>query len=151
MPPPAAKKRGRRPRLTLQCDGPWTFVGSKADQRWVWIAMDADSRRVLAVHVGDPTAAAGRKLREPVPQEYRGRALVHTDPWAAYGDFVPAARRRPAGKGAGTTGRLERFDDTLRQRCSRLVRKTLGFSKCGERLAGALWYFVHRYNASLLL
>ena len=129
----------------------WTFVGGKADQRWVWVAMDADTRRVAAVHVGDRTAAAGRKLWELVPEDYRRRALVHTDLWAAYGDLVPAARHRPAGKGAGTTSRLERFDCTLRQRCSRLVRKTLSFSKCHERLVGAVWYFVHRYNASLLL
>ena len=113
--------------------------------------MDADTRRVVAVHVGDRTAAAGGKLRELVPEGYRGRPLVRTGLWAAYGDFVPAARRRPAGKGAGTTGRLERFGCTLRQRCSRLVRKTSSFSKCHERLAGAIRHFVHRYNASLLL
>ena len=123
-------------------------MGSKTDRRWAWVAMDADTRRVVAVHVGDRTAAAGGKLRELVPEECRRRALVHTDPWAAYGDFVPAARRRPAGKGAGTTGRLKRFNNTPRQRRSRPVRKTPSFSKCPERLAGAIRHFVHRYNAS---
>ena len=125
-------------------------MGSKIERRWAWVAMDAGTRRVVAVHVGDRTAAAGGKLRELVPEECRRRALVRTDQWAAYGDFVPAARRRPAGKGAGTTGRLERFDNTLRQRCSRLVRKTRGFSQCDGRLAGAVRHFVHRHNASLL-
>nr|MBW4422817.1 IS1 family transposase [Myxacorys californica WJT36-NPBG1] len=39
----------------------------------------------------------------------------------------------------------------LRQRVSRLVRKTLSFSKLLENHIGAIWYFVHAYNKSLLL
>jgi peptide/nickel transport system substrate-binding protein len=35
------------------------------------------------------------------------------------------------------------------QRISRLVRKTLSFSKKRENHIGAIWYFVHHYNASL--
>jgi hypothetical protein len=34
---------------------------------------------------------------------------------------------------------------------SRLVRKTLSFSKSLENHIGAIWYFVHAYNKSLLL
>ncbi|PSO98133.1 MAG: IS1 family transposase, partial [Cyanobacteria bacterium SW_6_48_11] len=39
--------------------------------------------------------------------------------------------------------------NTLRQRISRLVRKTLSFSKKWENHLGAIWNFVHDYNASL--
>ncbi len=38
---------------------------------------------------------------------------------------------------------------TLRQRVSRMVRKTLSFSKNVANYIGAIWYFVHHYNASL--
>nr|RNJ65749.1 MAG: hypothetical protein EDM05_29260 [Leptolyngbya sp. IPPAS B-1204] len=43
---------------------------------------------------------------------------------------------------------------TLRQRVSRLVRKTLSFSNklenhIGAIYIGAIWYFVHHYNVSL--
>jgi len=31
------------------------------------------------------------------------------------------------------------------------VRKTLSFSKLLENHIGAIWYFVHYYNASLLI
>jgi hypothetical protein len=47
------------------------------------------------------------------------------------------------------TSYIERFNCTLRQRVSRLVRKTLSFSKKLENHIGAIWYFVHYYNASL--
>jgi hypothetical protein len=43
----------------------------------------------------------------------------------------------------------ERFNNTLRQRVGRLVRKTLSFSKKLRNHIGAIWYFVHHYNASL--
>jgi hypothetical protein len=43
----------------------------------------------------------------------------------------------------------ERFNNTLRQRVGRLVRKTLSFSKKLSNHIGAVWYFVHHYNASL--
>jgi len=46
---------------------------------------------------------------------------------------------------------LERFNCTLRQRVSRLVRKTLSFSKKLENHIGAIWYFIHHDNASLHL
>ncbi|MEM1171694.1 MAG: IS1 family transposase, partial [Cyanobacteria bacterium P01_H01_bin.35] len=43
------------------------------------------------------------------------------------------------------------FNNTLRQRVSRLVRKTLSFSKSVENHIGAIWYFIHHYNQSLLV
>ncbi|MDG3493711.1 MULTISPECIES: IS1 family transposase, partial [Pseudanabaena] len=44
---------------------------------------------------------------------------------------------------------IERFNCTLRQRVSRLVRKTLSFSKKLENHIGAIWNFIHHYNTSL--
>ncbi len=41
---------------------------------------------------------------------------------------------------------IERFYNTLRQRVSRLVRKTLSFSKKLENHIGAIWNFIHHYN-----
>jgi hypothetical protein len=50
-----------------------------------------------------------------------------------------------AGKKGGTSG-VERFNCTLRQRCSRLVRKTLSFSKKVANHLGAVKYFLCHYN-----
>jgi insertion element IS1 protein InsB len=51
----------------------------------------------------------------------------------------------------GKTSYIERFNNTLKQRVSRLVRKTLSFSKSLENHVGDIWYFVNYYNASLPL
>jgi IS1 family transposase len=53
------------------------------------------------------------------------------------------------GKDSGQTSRIEWLNNTLRQRISRLVRKTLSFSKKRENHIGASSSFVYHYNASL--
>lgn len=50
------------------------------------------------------------------------------------------------GKDSGLTAYIERFNGTLRQRLSRLVRKTLSFSKSLENHIGAIKYFICKYN-----
>jgi hypothetical protein len=50
------------------------------------------------------------------------------------------------GKDSGLTSYIERLNNTLRQRISRLVRKTLAFSKKLENHIGAIWTFIHDYN-----
>jgi insertion element IS1 protein InsB len=37
----------------------------------------------------------------------------------------------------------------MRQRIARLGRKVLSFSKKLSNHIGAIWYFIHHYNASL--
>jgi len=69
----------------------------------------------------------------------------------AYETVLPSQRHRVVGKDSGQTNHIERFNCTLRQRISRLVRKTLSFSKKLENHIGAIWYFIHHYNASLQL
>ena len=81
--------------------------------------------------------------------DYRQCAVAYTDFWAAYGAVFPIKRHQAVGKETGKTSYIERFNNTLRQRVSRLVRKTLSFSKSVENHIGAIWYFVHYYNDSL--
>ncbi|BAC89794.1 gsl1853 [Gloeobacter violaceus PCC 7421] len=47
-----------------------------------------------------------------------------------YGQVLASKRHRAAGKATGTTSCIERFNNTVRQRVGRLVRKALSFSKC---------------------
>ena len=76
-------------------------------------------------------------------------AICYTDFWEAYEQVLPSKRHRAVGKDTGYTSYIERLNNTLRQRVSRLVRKTLSFSKSLDNHIGAIWYFVHHYNASL--
>ena len=108
-----------------------------------------DSREIVGVYVGARDESGARGLWEALPAVYRQCAVAYTDFWAAYGAIFPTQRHRACGKDTGKTSHIERFNCTLRQRISRLVRKTLSFSKKLENHIGAIWYFVHYYNASL--
>ncbi len=121
-------------------------MGSEGDVRWVWVALDAGTRRVPAMVLGGRTAAAARRLWDALPRGYRTGVAVYTDVLASYRGVIPRARHRPVGKDTGRTAHIERFGLTLRQRCARFVRKTLTFPTCPRNPLGALWYFVRLYN-----
>jgi insertion element IS1 protein InsB len=36
----------------------WSFVGSKKNRPWIWIAIDATTRQVIAFHVGNRSQAS---------------------------------------------------------------------------------------------
>ncbi len=50
------------------------------------------------------------------------------------------------GKEMGETAHVERWNNTLRQRLARIVRKTLSFFKSDEYHEVALRLFVHEYK-----
>jgi insertion element IS1 protein InsB len=59
---------------------------------------------------------------------------------------IPPTRHRAISKLARKTNHVERFNCTLRQRVSRLVRSTLSFSKNLANHIGAIKYFICHYN-----
>jgi insertion element IS1 protein InsB len=80
---------------------------------------------------------------------YRQCAKIYTDFWAAYQAVLPSKRHTPVGKETGLTSLIERLNNTLRQRVSRLVRKTLSSKKLENHIS-AIWTFIHDYNLNLL-
>jgi insertion element IS1 protein InsB len=133
--------------LILECDELWSFVGNKRRQQWVWLALNRDTREIVGMAIGARTKATARRLWASLPAVYRQCAVCSTDFWKAYAALLPSKRHRAVGKESGQTSHSERFNTTLRQRCSRLVRKTLSFSKKLVNHSGALCSFVHDYNA----
>ena len=133
-------------KLTVQMDELWSFVDDKGNKQWVWLAIDADTREIIGCHVGDRSRASARQLWQSLPAVYRQCAKVYTDYWEAYETVIPSKRHFAVGKETGLTSHIERLNNTMRQRVSRLVRKTLSFSKKLENHIGAIWMFIHEYN-----
>ena len=133
-------------KLTVQMDELWSFVDTKGNQQWVWLAMDADSREIIGCHVGDRSRTSAQQLWQSLPAVYRQCAKVYTDAWGAYETVIASKRHFVVGKASGLTSYIERLNNTMRQRVSRLVRKTLSFSKKVENHIGAIWTFIHEYN-----
>ena len=85
-------------RLEAEVDELWSFVGKKANRHWVWVAMDATTRQVIAFHVGDRSGQSAQALWEKLPAVYQERALFYTDHYAVYTGVIPAAQHRPISK-----------------------------------------------------
>lgn len=145
------KSKQKKGKLTIQCDEIWSFVVTKSNKQWIWFALDAKTREIVGVHLGDRSREGARKLWQSLPSVYCQCAVCYSDFWETYEQVIPSKRHKAVGKETGKTSYIERFNCTLRQRVSRLVRKTLSFSKKMENHIGAVWYFVHHYNESLRL
>lgn len=142
-------KKKPKGRLTIECDELWSFVDNKGNKVWIWLAKDRNTGEIVGVYIGSRDKEGAKGLWDSMPSVYRQCAVCYTDFWKAYSVVFPSKRHRAVGKETGQTNHIERFNNTLRQRVSRLVRKTLSFSKKIENHIGAIWYFIHHYNASL--
>jgi insertion element IS1 protein InsB len=133
-------------RLEVEADELASFVQKKAHKQWVWIAMDATTRQVIAFHVGDRSHTSAEHLWAKIPQAYRQHATFYTDQYVVYEKVLPAAQHKAISKLARKTNHIERFNNTLRQRVSRLVRDALSFSKKLANHIGAIKLFICHYN-----
>jgi IS1 family transposase/transposase-like protein len=133
-------------RLEVEADEMASFVQNKSNKQWIWLAMDAKSRQIIGFHVGDRSRKSARKLWANIPKAYRRHATFYTDQYVVYTGVIPAAQHQAISKLARKTNHIERFNNTLRQRVSRLVRSALSFSKTLANHIGAIKYFICHYN-----
>ena len=150
-------------KLTVECDEAWSFVNNKGNKQWIGNALDAKTRVIVGVYIGDRSRESALKLWNSLPPLYprvfRGKLPPETlDVSVQFvtqisgmliKELSSAKRHKAVGKDSGKTNHIERFNNTMRQRISRLVRKTLSFSKNLENHIRAIWHFIHHYNASL--
>jgi IS1 family transposase len=138
-----------RERPLLELDELWSFVASKDNKIWIWVALERQTRRIVGLAFGDRSSETCRKLWQSLPSDYRKRAICYSDFYEAYTSILPSKRHRAVGKETGETAHIERFNNTLRQRCANLVRKTLSFSKDEHWHEIRIRIFIDHYNREL--
>ena len=130
----------------VEADELWSFVERRENKRWIWLLLERRTRQIVALHIGDRSQEAAKALWMKVPIELKTQALVLTDCWDAYGLAIPSNQHVACEKQSGQVSLIERFNCTLRQRVSRLVRKSLSFSKSDWFHEEAIKYFIAHYN-----
>ena len=133
----------------LELDELWSFVQSKAQECWLWVALCRRTRQVVAYTIGDRSQEEAVSLREHVPEDYRRRA-TRSDFWLAYEAAFPQRTHRFCGKEEGETNHAERWFGTLRARLGRLVRRAYSFSKSVDRHLEAIHLFITGYNLRIM-
>ena len=125
----------------VELDEMWTFVRSRNNEIWIWLALEVNSRKVLAYAVGDRSIETFKLLWDGLGKIKR-KALFFTDRWDAY-NLIPYKQRIIR---RGGTNHIERLFLTLRNDNSRFTRKTIRFSKSLEMLECSLKLWIHYYN-----
>jgi insertion element IS1 protein InsB len=124
-----------------EVDEMWSFVGSKAHQRWLWHAIDHLTGVVLAYVLGSRADEGFVQLQTLL----KPFGLVHfyTDGAGVYTPHLPATAHTV---GKVYTQQIERKPLTLRSRIKRLARKTICFSKSILMHDIVIGLFVNRYE-----
>lgn len=141
-----------QPDDVLELDEVWSFVHRRDNKRWTWTALCRRTRQIVAFVIGDRSAETCRRLWNQIPKAYR-QCHSFSDFWEAYATVFneqthPDAVHRQVGKETGETAHMERWNNTLRQRNGRYVRKTLSFSKKDEWHYMVTKLFIVTYNQS---
>jgi len=131
--------------IDIELDEMWSFVGKKTNKQWIWIALCRRTRQVIAFHIGNRSRESAKALWGKMPRYFKENGQFYSDDWDAYKGVFPLDRHISS-KFKKDTNHLERLNNTIRHRCSRLVRKTLAFSKKVENHILAIKYFFCQYN-----
>ncbi len=126
-------------------DEMWTYVKSKDNDRWLWLAVSFQTRQILAFALGGRDLDTATIAWSSLPRSY-WKKRVYTDFYSVYPALIGAWQHHACGKEEGRTNTVERVNCTLRQMVAPLVRKTLSFAKKEEPLRHRLLLFMHRYN-----
>ena len=127
-----------------EVDEMWSFVGKKANPRWLWHAIDRNTGQVLAYVFGrrkDEVFLQLKQLLEPF-----GIKRFCPDGWGAYERHLPVEVHEI---GKQKTQKIERKHLRLRTRIKRLTRKTICFSKCELMHDLVIGMFINRYEFRL--
>ena len=119
----------------------WSFVGSKANQRWLWHAIDHETGTVLAYVFGkrkDKVFKQLKRLLKPF-----GIRRFYTDDWGAYERLLPKKKHTIGKK---NTQKIERKHLTWRTRVKRLARRTICFSKLEKLHDIVIGLFINKYE-----
>ena len=133
----------------VELDEMWSFVFSKENQRWLWLALDHQTGRILAYTFGrrkDDVFRTFQVMLKPF-----GVTMFYTDDWGSYQRNIPSQQHVISKK---NTQAIERKNLTLRTHIKRLRRKSICFSNSVTMhdvvfgLTIYIWKFGLIYNAN---
>src|SRR3989338_10927145 len=126
----------------------WSFVFSKAFRVWIWIAICRRKRQIVAYHLGNRDLKSFKQFYAKFPIGY-ANCLSRSDKFNAYKQIAICGHRL-CEKKEGETNIVEAFNNVLRQRLSRLIRRGCSFSKSMQNHEMVLRWFIQEYNEKIL-
>jgi len=125
-----------------------SFVGNKQCASWLWLAICRRTKQIVAYYIGDRSQYSAMLFYNNIPKQYQ-HCKTFSDSWQSYA-FLSSKNHTLSEKGSGETNTIEGFNNHLRQRLSRLVRKTCSFSKSSFYHHLVISWFIYLYNLSVI-
>ncbi len=130
----------------VQVDEMQSFVGKKANQRWLWHGINHYTGEILAYVLGSRTDEMFLKLKKLL--EPFGITNFYTDGLKTYERHIPPELRQVS---KYKMQKIERKHLTLRTRIKRLARQTICFSKSEEMHDIVIGLFINRYEFGIVI
>ncbi len=108
----------------IELDEMHTYIGSKKNYCWIWIAVDRYGHRFINCEIGTRGTETGKKLWNKIERFSKG--IVCTDYWKAYNEFVPEGQLVQT---KAETYTVEGYNSLFRHFLARLRRKTKCYTK----------------------
>lgn len=126
--------------MLSEIDEQWSYVSKKENQRWLWLALDKKTSKILCFEFGKRTDATFKKLKSNLDKfNVKG---YYTDDWGSYSRNLKPTYHHIGKKG---TWRVENRNLKLRNDIKRLNRKTIGFSKSQNIHDNVIGSYINKY------
>ena len=109
--------------------------------------MNPHLQATLVCHIGGRGKEDAQKFWNKIPQKLK-HLKFETDHWEAYQAIIPTENHKV---GKERTFYIEGFNATIRARVSRLVRKSLSFSKSDKWHQLAIGWFFWQFNLERIM
>jgi insertion element IS1 protein InsB len=125
---------------TTEMDEFWSFVQTKANQRWTWYALEKQTGIIVSWHNGKRTTEDLKILLTqmsniPIKKYY-------TDHWDSYAMLLPSIQHI---QGKDQTWQIERKNLNFRTHIKRLNRRTICYSKNEKIHDNVIGMYIERY------
>ena len=128
----------------IEIDGMHTYIGSKKNYCWIWIAVDRNGLMFVNCEVGTRGTETGEKLWEEIKDKVKGKAC--TDYWKAYEIFIPKEKHIQSKKETYT---VEGYNSLFRHFLARLRRRTKCYTKAKYMLIYSVKLLMFQWNNDL--
>ena len=117
----------------------------KKNYCWIWIAVDRLGKKFINFVLGTRGKETGRQLWDKI-KDRASSAIIATDHWAAYADFIPAERHIQS---KAETYTVEGYNSILRHFLARMRRKSRCYTKSEEMLKYSVILLFEKRNNRL--
>ena len=131
----------------LEFDEMWSFVQTKGNKAWLWFAICRRTKQIVSWHLGKRNQYSANEFFRKIPKNYR-HCKTKSDMWHCY-ESLSKKTHELCEKGTGETSYIEGFNNIIRQRLARFVRKTCSFSKKWENHKLVVEWFIREYNLEM--